>query len=219
MNGCSISLISEHITINDLRNYAFNIDESVKLKVNARRDPANSRMIFIRSCNEGRGGQSMNHGPSVKLQPEGVKDTDYWTPLRIATTTMNNDSDVQNAIKALKSGKSFDGIDYSEFRGDKLYVDMALRFIYDNQMLICAAWYMPRVETLSSNANKIVTQLCKDVEQLIKSGKKNYFKATIKGPKTMDELIEDAKAITAKVRAMDPKYENVSLDFGGNIKV
>ena len=66
---------------------------------------------------------------------------------------------------------------------------------------------------------KLLTQLCKDVEQLIKSGKKNYFKATIKGPKTMDELIEDAKAITAKVRAMDPKYENVSLDFGGNIKV
>ena len=35
----------------------------------------------------------------------------------------------------------------------------------------------------------------------------------------MDELIEEAKAITAKVRAMDPKYENATLDFGGNIRV
>lgn len=154
--------------------------------------------LFICTSNEARRAKmetdstGMNHGPRVKIHRGKIERT-----LAVPTKTLNaNDSDV---IKNLKAIKTF--AENSPF--PKEVTKAAVRFIFDNQMLIAAYWFASGNDELI----RALTELAK--QKLIDN---NYAKNNVK-VKSQEELDKDKKDLNEYIRSK-LNDQSIELYFG-----
>ena len=160
------------------------LDENIVVNIN-KEHRISIRMKFSASHS----GNVSQHGTSIKVI---TRRHIYEIEIPTKSYLSLNKSD-----KALQSMK--------EFRKDKnieqSIIDFVESFIYVNQAIILACWYIPNDK-----------QYIDAIKKYIKQDDTNYFKISA-SPKTDAELESDKRAITEFVRK-ELNDQTIELDFG-----